>query len=68
MEGEHDVEVQELNLSNDQLVAKKVRVDVVEASLVAMSIYLDRSIVDCIDLCHLLAEAQSQRKKDFARV
>lgn len=42
MEGEHDIMVQKLSLSSDQLVVKRERVDIVEASVVVMFTCLER--------------------------
>lgn len=56
VEGEHKIVVWELSLSNDQLANAKVRADAMEASLADKSTCLDKSIAECMELCHLLAK------------
>lgn len=62
VEGEHDQLVQELGLTNKQLVNEKARVEMAEASLATKSTCLDESTMECVKLYHLLAE----REKDLA--
>lgn len=57
VERELDVAIRELNMSNDQLVIERARVDMPEASLAATFACLNKSIVDCTELCRLLVEA-----------
>lgn len=57
LEGEHDVAVRELSLFSDQLVIDRVRVNMVEASLLVTSTCLDKSTMECVELYRLLAEA-----------
>lgn len=55
-EGERDIVIQKLRMANGQLEVERVRADLVEASVVVMSIYFDMSIVECAELRHLLTE------------
>lgn len=57
VEGEHDVAIWELSLSNVQLATKRVRMDMVESSLAVMSAHLDKNAMKCAKLHHPLAEA-----------
>lgn len=62
---EHDVVVQELNMSSNQLVTERTSMDTIEASLMVTSACLTKSIAEfhC-----LLAKARGQRERDLVRV
>lgn len=49
-------------------MTKRARADMIEASLVVLSACLNKSIVECMELHHLLAEAQGQKEKDHVGV
>lgn len=57
VEEEHDTMAQELNQSSNQLIAKRARADMAKASLVVTSASLEKSIVNCAKVHHLLAKA-----------
>lgn len=64
-EGEHDITVRELSLSNEQLVTERARANTAEASLVVTFACLDKNIEECTELHRLLPKVRGQREKDL---
>lgn len=65
VEKEHDKATRELNLTSEWLATERARADVVEASLVAKSTHLDKSMAKGVKLGLQLVEMPSQMGKDL---